>query len=112
MRKSDTPASVRPNNDLDPLPEAGMTEMNPYLARGLMDPHGSKAVLSWYDAEQMRAYASAAVAAERKRWEEAVRKTWLMVDPFKPAGEPDSYARGHDRGIMDALTTLRMNRNV
>ena len=44
-----------------------------------------------------------------KDWEEAVRKTWQMVDPLKPAGRPGSYARGHDQGIVDALTTLRAN---
>lgn len=112
MSKSNPPAAVQPNEGLGPLPEAGMMEADPYLPLGSMSPHGRKAVLTWYDADQMRAYASAAVAAERKRWEDAVHKTWQAVDPFKPAGEPGSYARGHDRGIVDALTTLRMNLNT
>ena len=52
-----------------------------------------------------------AVAAleERKRWEEALRLTWQMVDPLKPAGQPGSYWRGQDAGITAALTTLRAN---
>ena len=50
-----------------------------------------------------------AVAAERARWEEALRQTWQMVDPLKPAGTPGSYARGQDSGIVAALTTLRAN---
>ena len=51
----------------------------------------------------------AARAAETKRWEEALRQTWQMVDPLKPAGTPGSYARGQDSGIAAALTTLRAN---
>ncbi len=51
----------------------------------------------------------AGVYAERKRWEEAMRLTWQMVDPFKPAGEPGSYWRGQDAGIVAALKTLRVN---
>jgi hypothetical protein len=49
------------------------------------------------------------LAAERQRWEEALRLTWRMVDPLNPAGEPGSYARGQDNGIVAALTTLRAN---
>ena len=56
-----------------------------------------------------RELVEAGVYAERKRWEEATRQTWQMVDPFKPAGEPGSYARGQDSGIVAALTTLRAN---
>ena len=47
--------------------------------------------------------------AETRRWEEAMRMTWQMVDPLKPAGTPGSYARGQDSGIVAALTTLRAN---
>lgn len=50
-----------------------------------------------------------ALAAETRRWEEAMRLTWQMVDPLKPAGTPGSYARGQDSGIVAALTTLRAN---
>ena len=50
-----------------------------------------------------------AVALERARWEEALRLTWQMVDPLKPAGMPGSYARGQDSGIVAALNTLRAN---
>lgn len=32
-----------------------------------------------------------------------------MVDPLSPAGQPGSYARGQDSGIVAALTTLRAN---
>lgn len=56
-----------------------------------------------------RELVEAGVYAERKRWEEAARLTWQMVDPFKPAGEPGSYWRGQDAGIVAALTTLRAN---
>lgn len=43
------------------------------------------------------------------RWEAALRQTWQMVDPLRPAGTPGSYARGQDSGIVAALTTLRAN---
>lgn len=43
------------------------------------------------------------------RWQDALRQTWQMVDPLKPAGTPGSYARGQDSGIVAALTTLRAN---
>ncbi len=46
---------------------------------------------------------------EQRRWEEALRKTWQMVDPLNPAGRPGSYARGQDSGIVAALKTLREN---
>lgn len=60
-------------------------------------------------ANALRHLAAAAVAAERKRWEEALRLTWRMVDPLRPAGTPGSYARGQESGIVAALTTLRAN---
>ena len=44
-----------------------------------------------------------------QRWEAALRQTWQMVDPLKPAGQPGSYWRGQDAGIAAALTTLRAN---
>jgi hypothetical protein len=44
-----------------------------------------------------------------QRWEDALRQTWQMVDPLKPAGQPGSYWRGQDAGITDALTALRAN---
>lgn len=44
-----------------------------------------------------------------QHWENALRQTWQMVDPLKPAGQPGSYARGQDGGIVAALTTLRAN---
>ena len=59
----------------------------------------------WYSPAAVREM----LAAERERWEESVRLTWRMVDPFKPAGQPGSYARGNYNGIVDALTTLRAN---
>lgn len=49
------------------------------------------------------------LAFETRRWEEALRLTWQMVDPLKPDGQPGSYARGSYNGIVDALTTLRAN---
>ena len=55
-----------------------------------------------------QAWAVAALA-EQRRWEEALRKTWQMVDPLNPAGSPGSYARGQDSGIVAALNTLREN---
>ena len=60
-------------------------------------------------AETEAALMSAALDAETARWEEALRLTWLMVDPLKPAGAPGSYARGQDSGVVAALTTLRAN---
>ncbi len=44
-----------------------------------------------------------------QRWESAMQQTWQMVDPLKPAGQPGSYWRGQDAGIVAALTTLRAN---
>jgi len=38
-------------------------------------------------AETEAALLRAALDAETARWEEAMRPTWQMVDPFKPAGE-------------------------
>ena len=55
-----------------------------------------------------QAWAVAALA-EQRRWEKALRLTWQMVDPLKPAGAPGSYARGQDSGIVAALTTLKEN---
>ena len=60
-------------------------------------------------AETEAALLRAALDAETARWEEALRLTWQMVDPLKPAGEPGSYWRGQDAGIVAALTTLRAN---
>ncbi len=60
-------------------------------------------------AETEAALLRAALDAETARWEEALRLTWQMVDPLKPAGTPGSYARGQDSGIVAALTTLRAN---
>ena len=44
-----------------------------------------------------------------QRWESALKQTWQMVDPLKPAGQPGSYWRGQDAGIVAALNTLRAN---
>ena len=60
-------------------------------------------------AETEAALLRAALDAETARWEEALRLTWQMVDPLKPAGQPGSYWRGQDAGIVAALTTLRAN---
>lgn len=60
-------------------------------------------------AETEAALLRAALDAETARWEEALRLTWQMVDPLKPAGTPGSYARGQESGIVAALTTLRAN---
>ena len=60
-------------------------------------------------AETEAALLRAALDAETARWEEAMRMTWQMVDPFNPAGQPGSYWRGQDAGIVAALTTLRAN---
>ena len=60
-------------------------------------------------AETEAALLRAALDAETARWEEAMRLTWKMVDPFNPAGQPGSYWRGQDAGIVAALTTLRAN---
>ena len=47
--------------------------------------------------------------ANERRWNAAVKQTWQMVDPLKPAGQPGSYWRGQDAGIVAALKTLRAN---
>ena len=60
-------------------------------------------------AETEAALLRAALDAETARWEQALRLTWQMVGPLKPAGTPGSYARGQDSGIVAALTTLRAN---
>ena len=60
-------------------------------------------------AETEAALLRAALDAETKRWEDAMRLTWQMVDPLNPAGSPGSYARGQDIGIVAALKTLREN---
>ena len=58
-------AAAQAGDELPPMPEPpGMTEANPYLALGVMDPHAGKAVLHWYTADQMRAYALAARGAQ------------------------------------------------
>lgn len=50
-----------------------------------------------------------AIAAERERWERALKQTWQAIDPLKPAGQPGSYARGYDNGFAAALQVLRGN---
>ena len=47
--------------------------------------------------------------ANERRWNAALKQTWQMVDPLKPAGQPGSYWRGQDVGIVAALNTLRAN---
>lgn len=56
------------SDGLGPLPEAGMTEANPYLDMGPLDPHRGVQILTWYSADQMRAYA----LAERARIAELI----------------------------------------
>lgn len=79
------------------------------------DPAEVRAALDAKDAEieRLRAHAvllaATAEQVERERWEGALRLTWQMVDPLKPAGQPGSYWRGQDAGIVAALTTLRAN---
>jgi hypothetical protein len=79
------------------------------------DPAEVRAALDAKDAEIARLkehaviLASTAEHVERAKWEEAMRLTWQMVDPLKPAGTPGSYWRGQDAGIVAALTTLRAN---
>jgi hypothetical protein len=41
-------------------------------------------------------------------FEDAMRQTWEMVDPFNPP-PPGSYARGSHEGICAALKTMREN---
>jgi hypothetical protein len=42
-------------------------------------------------------------------FEEAMRQTWQMVDPIRPAGQPGSYNRGEHNGVIAALRTVRDN---
>ena len=42
-------------------------------------------------------------------FEKAMKQAFEMVNPFKPAGEPGSYARGEHNGIVGALQQLRAN---
>jgi hypothetical protein len=46
---------------------------------------------------------------EQKRWEDALRRTWRLINPMRPAGPPGSYARGFDSGVSTALETLIAN---
>lgn len=39
----------------------------------------------------------------------AMKDSWQLVDPLRPAGQPGSYARGHYQGIADALRTVQAN---
>ena len=39
------------------------------------------------------------LAFETRRWEEALRLTWQMVDQLNPAGSPGSYARARTAGL-------------
>ena len=48
-------------------------------------------------------------AQVRRAFEEAMIQSWRMIDPLCPAGQPGSYARGQDAGIIAALTTVREN---
>lgn len=51
----------------------------------------------------------AGMTANEAQWERAMRLAWKMVDPLQPAGQPGSYARGQDSGIVAALKTVREN---
>lgn len=59
--------------------------------------------------EDIRAAVAAEVAAERERWERALKQSWQAIDPLRPAGQPGSYARGYDNGFAAALEVLRGN---
>ena len=64
---------------LQPLPEPTMQETDPY--HHPLDPNAC--VLAWYDADQMRAYAADAVAAEREACAkvcESINGTSLAMD--------------------------------
>lgn len=57
---ADEPVAPAESGEYPPLPEpAGMTEINPYIGLGPMDPHHGKQTLTWYTADQMRAYVDA-----------------------------------------------------
>ena len=47
------------------------------------------------------------LSKKERIWQRAVEKTLEMIDPFRPPGEPGSYARGHYNGIICAIKTLR-----
>ena len=57
MDNDKMPAGLGCNEGLGPLPEAGMTEANPYIGLGPLDPHKGAQILTWYSADQMHAYA-------------------------------------------------------
>lgn len=57
---------------------------------------------------EWEAYRAGAAASEAQ-WERALRLAWNMVDQLRPAGQPGSYARGQDAGIVAALKTVREN---
>lgn len=42
-------------------------------------------------------------------FQRAMREAWQMIDPFRPSGDPGSYARGHYNGICDALRQVKAN---
>jgi hypothetical protein len=57
------------------------------------------------DPQRLRELADPSHAA----FEEAMRQTWQMVDPIRPAGQPGSYYRGEHNGVIAALKTMRDN---
>lgn len=42
-------------------------------------------------------------------YEAAIKLVWETIDPFRPAGQPGSYARGYYNGTIFALEQLRSN---
>lgn len=94
------------------MPEGVLQPNLPAQVGRLLKP-GLRFGQAVYSAAQMHEYAAAyaadCVAAETKKWEAALVRTWQMVDPYTLAGAPGSYARGQESGIVAALTTLRQN---
>mgnify|MGYP001165606426 CR=1 FL=1 len=87
-------------------------DIHPQSAHGLIDAAGGIVLTGGGVALTSAQLAKFVVLVSEligMEYEKAIRQTWQMVDPLKPAGAPGSYARGRDDGIAAALTTLRAN---
>jgi hypothetical protein len=106
MEQTGSPAKVASTAGLGPLPEAGMTEANPYFDLGPLDPHRGAQILTWYSADQMQAYA----LAERERSRRAIEGLyWMPRVPGRWDETDVAHAEGFNKAKADALRALGPN---
>ena len=104
MDDDSMPGELRFSAGLGPLPEAGMTEVNPYLDLGSLDPHGGKQVLTWYSADQTRAYAAQEVVAECERYKRAIEALhWMPRVPGRWDETDVAHAEGFNKAKAEAI---------